>query len=615
MLSNNFYEPLSSGKVSVKFFDDEKRLSSSSNNDYSNNDYSQPPILDEEDEGGNGLVYATSENGNINGEDQDIIKDLDSFFRNVYNYHRYHGYAPYVMRALRKLFVTTCGILVFYFLSLCFNWSNFIECGRHKDGNPDEDGKDACKEIIENANGGWFTILLNILYTLHLCYLVYLTFRKIKTVRKMNLFYTRVLKITPKMIAQGITWAQVVEKIIQCHENGEIGNIRQTLTLSFDIISSFLTRDENFLTCILQEDALELNYGESCISPCNDDNSCEQKDFLFSKLLVWIIKTVVVDNISKNGRLTKNMEFLSPLTSNLQTRMILLGSISLLFSPILIIRQVSMEFFKLVQQFYASISTASSSTSSTRDWSRYAKMLLRKYNEDDHSSSKRLKDYSVLAETLTSCYPNYVVKELVLALTSITTLIIGLIILFTLNDTSMLFNITIGGQPLLFLLGFLTPTAYVCCKYLATFKSYASIQNISLEKRKLIDGWIDGIPILLNSDTNNDDTKDTRKDIELGESGENEKMFKASGQIKKYYKHKLQLSMNELLGNIFLCIPLFKIAYNSNSILHFLNKKILVDKNVGVICRQPVSSSLNWQTDNRKKSMKEAINDIMIRQV
>ena len=199
------------------------------------------------------------------------IDTLDGFFRDVYTYHRYHGYVPYLVRAVRKLFVAACGIGLFFFFTLCVNWTNFFLCAGGKPmggtyGSPsplpfsfptssspfsssptspsslflsplsgvkgdDGVGVPSCSDIFGIVSGpNWFLVMINVLFLLYLAYLVYITFQRFKMARRINIFYTNVLHITPEMIEQGVTWQSVVDRIVSYHRSGEIPDIRKMVS-------------------------------------------------------------------------------------------------------------------------------------------------------------------------------------------------------------------------------------------------------------------------------------------------------------------------------------------------------------------------------------------------
>jgi hypothetical protein len=545
----------------------------------------------------------------FDSDDSMIITNLDNFFHDLYTYHRYHGHVPFVMRTIRKLFISTCGIGLFFFLTLVIDWSSFFLCGgghaapltplacRNGNGNGSRNGNengsgdvnvsgngndndseswgmndggviDSCEKIIRNFSSvgsgvNWFIIVLNILFLLHLLYLVFRSIRKFKMAYRMNRFYENVLKISELEIKKGITWDQVVSVSISRQRSGLVPNILKQL--SAPLVSSYLNRDDNFLTTIVKSSMMKNILG----------------GIEFCQPLIWIIRRFIIKNLSIEKKSIKNVEFLSIGDERLKTIFNRLFLLSIFLTPILLVRHVSMEFFLVVQRFTSRGMISSNSNNINYKWSNHAKIILRKYNEDEHSCNIRLGKFSLLVTEMMNCYPDYFTKEIVHILTFLFTSIVGIIIVFTLNDRSMLFNIKIGDQALIVILTILSPVAYICSNYLKGF-SHSKISStqrnqilLELSNQGLIDESFTSESFTSESKTNTND--------------DNGRLFESIQQVKKYHCHKMKLFLNEFIGILFLPRTLFKIAKNDKSITHHLNKITQVDENIGVICRQPRS--------------------------
>ena len=345
------------------------------------------------------------------------------------------------------------------------------------------------------------------------------------------------------------------------------------------MIASYMMRHDNFLTAMIQNDVIDIR---------------RHKDIWYSRPLMWVVKFFIIDNVSIHQRTAKNTQFLSDV-EGFQMHMRTLAVLSLVTLPFILIHHISMAFFSVVQRF-----AGQAGDDQQYRWSGYARIKLRKHNEVDHSCRLRLQESAECAETAIRCYPNYFAKELIYMAAFPVTSMIGLIILFTLNDSAMLFNISIFNRPLFVLLSILGPIAYVCCGYLATFQKRVSIQKMTIEdKQKLVDRLISTGLTTGTHLTHSPPLSPQRPQHRFpfssvrNVSATNKKIFEVSRDLKELYKHTLELFIGELIGVI--CLPyvlFFVFTANAEGILSFLNRRAEMDKNIGVVCSPPVGEAI-----------------------
>jgi autophagy-related protein 9 len=536
------------------------------------------------DEGAEGAGSDLLDNDHDNAHDNGVmfIDTLDQFFLDVYMFHRSHGLKPFILRSLSQVFSVTCGIILFWFFSLCINWNNFMMCGKEK-------SIDICKNIFGLfVNDNWFLILCNLMFAFYWLLLVFKLKEKFTIAWRMNIFYTTTLDISNEAIMQ-VSWEEVIDKIISLHKSGNIPSIRKSIDQN--IIASYIMRNENFLTMLIQNDAMDIE---------------RHKNLYSSNMLMWVVSEFIIKKISKSKRTCKDTTFLNNY-SNFKSRMRCLAFWNVVALPFILVYYMSMSFFKNIQQLTSSTSSTTLSSTAYK-WTAYAKVKLRKHNEMPHASKMRLLASAKYAEMAINCYPNNIAKHLVQMITFPVSSLVGLIIFFTLNDSAMLFNINIFNRSLLFYLTFLAPIAYMCRNYLSAMGKHETIQKLSPDaKQSLLD------ELRFHGLTSPMSTEWTM----------NEKIFGIGQKARELYQHKIVCFIYEIIA--ILCLPyvLFIILPKSaERILSFLDKISEATKDAGVVCRaapgeEYVPPLHQQQQQDEKRSIMETMisSDIMIRRV
>lgn len=491
----------------------------------------------EEDTGGDHHNIDILNSTSIN-QDEMMIDNLDVFFSDMYSFHKAHGFKPFILETCSQVFFVTCGLVLFSFLTLCINWSNFLSCGRVT-------SDQVCKNIF-----GWFIsnnvfwIMCNIFFWLYWIILVRKLFSKFSVALQMNVFYRNILQLS-EIDTMQFTWNQIVDRVIIYQNQGKIPSIRKNIDA--DIIASYITRNENFSSLLIQQEKID-------------------RRFFSSRILTWLLGELVLNKISRNQKIAKDDEFLNN-PEKFKSKFRFYAILSLPFVIFILIYHITMTFFKNIQN----LAVKNSSSSSSHRWNTYAKLKLRKYNEISFQTNHRLNSSTKYADMAIHCYPNHVLKQLVKIISFPISCLTGLIILFTLNDTSMLFNISIFDRPLFLYLTILGPIAFLCKSYLS------SISNVnlttSLQKKELLDNLI--LHGLLCSSSSNNETSEKR-------------IYIISKYLNQLYQHRIVIFFHEIYS--ILALPWLLgivLPRSSECLLEFLNQSARIHKDIGVICVCP----------------------------
>lgn len=565
-----------------------------------------------------------------------MIGNWGTFFRDLYSYHRYRGKIPYVLRNIRKAWWVICYVLLFGFFTLCFNLHKLLQCERDKEKDSascqgafgffigigikaiDNDGVEAKEQTTMEKLSDIFWIGCNISYWIFIFYLLIRIISRSRMMTKMERFYCDYLKIR---VAQHnctsslwncfglfscnqsqddrdkktdqialLDWQHVEARVANYADAGKLEPLIKRGKADGRIIAGYTMRYKNFLSALIHSDRCNLN-----------DNNWKY----YSEFLTSLLERFVIGGIGRNDFSLKNTDFLGDV-DGLKRRLRILGLFAFPAIPFLAIYYILMQSLNFVQQLSSSNNSGSNGGNgnggnSDYRWSAYAQVKLRKHNEFPHQSKQRLRVNTIFAEQLMECYPNYAMREIVSIIQMPIALAVGFIILSSILFTTLHPNIFFLGRPFIVWLTFLGPILHVSRKYLAAFPKHGGIANMSLEHKQIlirqfvVTGLTTAIsplgknePQLANRQADKIQTERANYlyRIENDEGHLNDKILTISNEIKKLYKHRFEIIACDLLGILCLGYVLgWHLHSRAEEILQFLNEKIEMDDDIGVVCK------------------------------
>jgi hypothetical protein len=514
---------------------------------------------------------------------------LDEKLEEIRRYHHAHGFRAYLMQTIRRFFVSMIGVSLFTMFTLTMDWNRLSNCLQEK-------SSEACGSLFvplsENTNmSGWFwwfvLWMLNIQFALYFVFVIFRSFiNRIGRIYLCDRFYNRVLGINSKMIERGLSWNDVVIKIVNYHSSGNIPSIFTRGTsgtgvvcdlLSPRIVAILLHRTDDIVSSLVREMTDDQSvFGNILSSGVPLLQSVQGGSY--SAALEWVFRSMIIGGMWDKAKMSKTA---SEAALKMKMKLRILGVLSCLFGWSILAFHISQTFFKNVQRL-----TNKETDKSQYRWTRYACTTLRRPAEDDQDLAIRFRDITKPVEAAIHCYPDYFLKELLSCINFPISLTVGLIILFTFNDTALLFNTPLAGRPLVVYLTVLGFIAYCLRNYLSGFDSNLTFDKMDEEQSSLLVGTL-----LSLFPASQDHGAQRGKSLEFvlsPNSGQvrNVSLYQISQRMNSYYRHGLLIFLSELLGVIQLPkMLLYTLPSKAEAIIRFLDENTVIDPRLGVISR------------------------------
>jgi autophagy-related protein 9 len=318
-----------------------------------------------------------------------LINDLDSFFRNIYDY--------YYLRGFKNIFASTILDNISYLFSIHFTIFNLYildwplvlnKCMTN----------DICNlELTEYINLDYFQnnfISLMFLYSYLMSYYFIYLYKSMIFLYKMkrikNLFYNK-FHIRQKEM-ENMKFDEILQKLIELQKNENFSRVKENLT-KYDIISR-LTRKENYCLSIFSNYILDFELSIPIIGRRN----------FFSNYLYNNLSECVMNFIFIKGDVNVNPKFFN--LRYLQMKMFLYMLIEIFFIPSIIFFKVTFWIFKNADNL------KSSRNINERVWSSHVQVLFKNYNELPHHFEKRIKDSYKYVQPFINLYKDKMISIL-----------------------------------------------------------------------------------------------------------------------------------------------------------------------------------------------------------
>ena len=316
-----------------------------------------------------------------------------------------------------------------------------------------------------------------------------------------------------------------------------------------------------------------------------------------------------IDRDVKNQYLTSKKSI-----TQFKTRIIFFGILSIILWIFIVIHYLSKSFFQLVSQivdkngnnnndgdidFNVDDDNINSDVNDANDkgdyrWPFYARFHLFRYNELPHMRRRRINCYISSIYMAFKCFPNHLMVELTYICSLLTTSLIGLMIFFTLNDTSMLFNILVLDRSLFFWIIMLRPIAYFCLQYNTSFKRGFSIHSLVEDEKDELIRILNSVD---NSRGNRDDknslndrnnsitnSKNGNKNNTMIARDKNHQIHEFCRFTRQLFKHKIIIMVEEIIGNSIIPYTLLRLFFrDAEHMLKYLSDNTFMLDCVGIV--------------------------------
>lgn len=307
------------------------------------------------------------------------VTDLDNFLLDVYNYYLCHGFWSILLMRFLNLITVAFVVGFSLFLTQCIDYREIK-------------GSTKMSEILipqcASKMGFIPNALLWITSFVWLWNLV-LYFFDIFRLRQMHDFYLYLLGI-PEAEIQSISWQEIVSRLMALRDSNPTiastfkkpgGYIRSQNKQRMDAhdIASRLMRRENYMIAMINKDLLDLTLPIPFL----------RNRKLFTRTLEWNIELCIMDFVFNSKGQVRPL-FLKDthrksLSDALRKRFIVMGIVSLVFSPFLAVFAITKHFFQNFNEYQKNPAQIGS-----REYTRFAQWKFREFNELYHLFQRRI---------------------------------------------------------------------------------------------------------------------------------------------------------------------------------------------------------------------------------
>lgn len=255
-------------------------------------------------------------------------------------------------------------------------------------------------------------------------------------------------------------WSEVMERLIQLHQAGQIRINRNVLT-AHDI-ASHIMRKENYMIGFFNRNVLNLAVPPClvacwrCIKAFICCRCCRKKTDLqltsrakpnlsiyLTRHLQWNLEFCIL-NPMFNRKYEINEDFLQHGAQTLRRRFLCVGVANFVLMPFVLMFMLVHFFMKNAEEFHSKKDYLG-----PREWSPLALWKFREFNELPHLFSRRINLSYKEAQSYEKQFPTPMLTVVSKCVTYIAGSLVALLAVFTLLDENILLHVTIAGRNLL----------------------------------------------------------------------------------------------------------------------------------------------------------------------
>ncbi|XP_015791840.1 autophagy-related protein 9A [Tetranychus urticae] len=339
------------------------------------------------------LIHVLPENKGGPRSWHQYINDLDYFFTRIYRYHQRSGFLCLVLQHILELvqfiFVVLLTLFLLNFVDYAVLFKDKLPPGS-KAGDPTI--KVTISDVIlpqDQIHLGGFQIILLICAAIFWFLKLLKVLQAIYVYHAIRVFYAEALHIQD---CSEYTWQEVQTRLIQAQH---LCSLQEGTLTELDIHNRIL-RYHNYMIALLNKNLLPIHYKVPLLG----------EQTYFSKGLEFNIRLLLFKGpfaIFENSWKLKD-EFKSTANRQICARKfakncLILGFINLALLPLIFIWQVLYIFYA----YAGTLKRDPSSVFASKNWSHYAKLFCRHFNELDHQLNGRLsKGYKAASKYMDS---------------------------------------------------------------------------------------------------------------------------------------------------------------------------------------------------------------------
>lgn len=455
------------------------------------------------------------------------LKRSLGFYSDVYNFYIKGGYRCLVSHNIFQTIATIFMHVFITFITFIIDWHTIFNCK-----------ETICNTIHIVSNiSGIRMILLTIFSFISFFYCFWLMISSIvniKNSKKYVEYYKYALKLDPNNL-NVMTWSNVMNRMIDYDPE-----------INKDIIIGSIMRRENYWIALVSNNVFAI------------------RKTYYSHYFEWMFKFAFLRFIFNEDRLDKL--FLSS-KKEVKKFIIVIGIITLILSPFIFCISIVSITIRCIIDFYTT-----KTYFGPKDWSNYAKIIFRNYNELDHDFERRIE----LSHKYTIRYENRFSSNFIQFITNFGVKILGtllsVLIFIAFYDEILLLNISLFGRNLLW--------------YVTILTTLIAFGRSVLKSPDYVEKTHDQLMNDISTYTNF-----------YPESWQNDPQYALKG-FHSLYNYKFVSLLRDLLG-IFIvpCLMIFLFPKKIDRIIRYIYEITVTDPDIGSICKFTRSQEANNEID------------------
>lgn len=408
-----------------------------------------------------------SENGGRGGiaDSWGAVSDLDEFFLRIYNYYREKGFACIVMGRLAELIKIGFTVVFSTFLFGFVRWSKLLDCKNEETCGKFSAYVDADFFAPENRGASfWAVVAYFMLFTLYWAWMAFSFFPSARVAWDMRRFYRDKLLITTDQL-QTMTWGSVVERLLELQRSGRYRFQINKSSLSAQHIAMRIMRKENYLVAMINHAVL----------PFGSDVGLFSASWYLGKCLEVNLQLCLLNHMFTD-RFTLRRKFVTN-PSLLASRFRWMGLANLLAMPFILMFMLVFFFLKHAEEFHSRKNYLG-----RRWWSPHMVWAIREFNELPHLFNKRLCLALPHSDSFLKQFPSPLPTVLAGGFSFLLGSVIGVLLIFTFMDESIMLYVTVWDRNLLWYMAMLSLGVAIARSFIPKPEERAFQPNQEMQK-------------------------------------------------------------------------------------------------------------------------------------
>ena len=327
----------------------------------------------------------------------------DVFYCDIYEYFYKGGYMTMLLLEITDIVSFIFGTIFMIFILAYLDWESILKCGAN---NEIKDCGDLHDYIYDEKSPNIFFIFTIILASIVIIIKIFINIFKYKKLTFIHNFYKNELKISSKEL-QTMEWSVVINKISK----------HKKIKLTIQDITNKILRKENYFIALINQKIIN-------ISP-----------YHYTKQLEFNLRHIFLNDISNLN------------SKKIKIKCLLYGLLNLFFSIFICMYIFTHFFASNIDEFY------SNKNIGLRRYSLLAKTKFRDYNELEHFFERRLNKSLKYCYEYIKQFPSPELNVICKFIYLISGAFIGLFLILSILDESILLYVHIFDRSLIFYTG------------------------------------------------------------------------------------------------------------------------------------------------------------------